>query len=194
MTEDKVKAQIVDIVKKEYQMHMVNLFEGNVSARMEDRVWVTPSQVSKEEMTEDMLIEMDLSGHILKCPAGFRPSSETGMHLEVYRLCPDVQAVLHNHSTYATAYAVNHMPIPAGFLTEVDMFFGEIPVTPYGKPGTAEVYKDFYQSRKKSTPSGEPWSADNGGNCAACFFLCGSCGEGGKDIVYCGKIGNSTTD
>ena len=94
MTEDKVKAQIVDIVKKEYQMHMVNLFEGNVSARMEDRVWVTPSQVSKEEMTEDMLIEMDLSGHILKCPAGFRPSSETGMHLEVYRLCPDVQAVL----------------------------------------------------------------------------------------------------
>ncbi|MEI3238721.1 MAG: class II aldolase/adducin family protein [Lachnospiraceae bacterium] len=145
MTEDKVKAQIVDIVKKEYQMHMVNLFEGNVSARMEDRVWVTPSQVSKEEMTEDMLIEMDLSGHILKCPAGFRPSSETGMHLEVYRLCPDVQAVLHNHSTYATAYAVNHMPIPAGFLTEVDMFFGEIPVTPYGKPGTAEVYKVFYQ-------------------------------------------------
>ena len=78
MTEDKVKAQIVDIVKKEYQMQMVNLFEGNVSARMEDRVWVTPSQVSKEEMTEDMLIEMDLSGHILKCPAGFRPSSETG--------------------------------------------------------------------------------------------------------------------
>ena len=46
MTEDKMKAQIVDIVKKEYQMHMVNLFEGNVSARMEDRVWVTPSQVS----------------------------------------------------------------------------------------------------------------------------------------------------
>lgn len=38
MTEDKMKAQIVDIVKKEYQMHMVNLFEGNVSARMEDRV------------------------------------------------------------------------------------------------------------------------------------------------------------
>ena len=93
-------------------------------------------------------------------------------------------------------YAVNHMPIPAGFLTEVDMFFGEIPVTPYGKPGTAEVYKDFYQylPGKKALPSGEPWSADNGGNCAACFFLCGSCGEGGKDIVYCGKIGDSTTD
>ena len=36
MTEDKMKAQIVDIVKKEYQMHMVNLFEGNVSARMEE--------------------------------------------------------------------------------------------------------------------------------------------------------------
>ena len=48
MTEDKVKAQIVDIVKKEYQMHMVNLFEGNVSARMEDRVWVTPSQVRRK--------------------------------------------------------------------------------------------------------------------------------------------------
>lgn len=71
MTEDKMKAQIVDIVKKEYQMHMVNLFEGNVSARMEDRVWVTPSQVSKEEMTEDMLIEMDLLRAYSEVSGGF---------------------------------------------------------------------------------------------------------------------------
>lgn len=145
MTEKTLREQIVAVVKKEYQMQMVNMFEGNVSARIRDRIWVTPSQVSKEEMREDMLIEMNLSGEIIHCPEGFRPSSETGMHLEVYRLCPDVNAVLHNHSTYATAYAVNHMPIPAGYLTEIDMFFGEIPVVPYGRPGTEEIYREFDQ-------------------------------------------------
>ena len=57
-----------------------------------------------------MLIEMDPAGNIISAPEGLKPSSEFRMHLEVYRLRPDVSAIVHNHSTYATAYALCGLP------------------------------------------------------------------------------------
>jgi len=140
---DNIKQKIVDTVKKEYRFQMVNMFEGNVSARLGDRVFITPSQVDKEIMTAEMIIETDLSGKIIYQPEGLKPSSELKMHLEVYRIRPDVRAVVHNHSTYATAFAVNGMPLVSEALTEMNLTFGEIPVVPYGTPGTEKIYKDF---------------------------------------------------
>jgi len=140
---DNIKQKIVDTVKKEYRFQMVNMFEGNVSARLGDRVFITPSQVDKEIMTAEMIIETDLSGKIIYQPEGLKPSSELKMHLEVYRIRPDVRAVVHNHSTYATAFAVNAMPLVSEALTEMNLTFGEIPVVPYGTPGTEKIYKDF---------------------------------------------------
>ena len=76
-----VKQQIVDTVKREYRFQMVNMFEGNVSARVGDRIFITPSQVSKEVMTSDMIIELDTDGNIVDKPEGLSPSSESKMHL-----------------------------------------------------------------------------------------------------------------
>ena len=55
----------------------------------------------------------------------------------------DVQAVVHNHSIYATAYAINGMPIVSDALTEMNVTFGQVPVVPYGTPGTDRIYRDF---------------------------------------------------
>lgn len=140
-----LKEEIVEIVQREYRNQMVNMFEGNVSARVGDRVFITPSQVSKEVMTPDMLIELNLDGKILSQPEGFSPSSETAMHLEVYRLRPDVRAVVHNHSLYATAFAIDNLPIESDSLTEMNITFGSVPVVPYGTPGSERIYKDFNQ-------------------------------------------------
>ena len=140
---DELKQEIVDIVKKEYRLQMVNMFEGNVSVRYEDKMLITPSQVNKEVMTPELIIETDLDGNILYQPEGLHPSSETKMHLEVYRVRPDVRAVVHNHSMYATAYAINNMPIVSDALTEMNVTFGQVPVVPYGTPGTDRIYRDF---------------------------------------------------
>lgn len=142
-SKEKIKEKIVEIVKREYRAQMVNMFEGNVSARVQERIFITPSQVSKEEITADMLIELDMNGNILYQPEGYRPSSETKMHLAVYKLRPDVKAVVHNHSLYATAFAINNMPIESAALTEMNITFGTIPVVPYGTPGTDQIYQAF---------------------------------------------------
>ena len=145
-----VKSEIVETVQKEYRLGMVNMFEGNVSARVGDRVFVTPSQVSKEKTTVDMLIEMTVDGEIIHCPEGYRPTTETRMHLEVYRLRPDVKAVIHNHSPYATAFSMLNEPLESKALTEMNITFGVIPCVPYGPPGTEEIcagFKDLISNR-----------------------------------------------
>lgn len=143
MDTKEIRQQIVDIVKREYRNGMVNMFEGNVSARVGDRYFITPSQIGKETMTAEMVIEVDADGNIISASEGLKASSELKMHLEVYRLRPDVQAVVHNHSLYATAFAVNSMPIESSQLTEMNLTFGRVPVVPYGTPGTDQIYRNF---------------------------------------------------
>ncbi|MBQ8151377.1 MAG: class II aldolase/adducin family protein [Firmicutes bacterium] len=143
MDEQRIREEIVRIVKEEYRNGMVNMFEGNVSARLGDRFFITPSQVAKEDMTPEMIIEIDASGEIVSAMEGMTPSSERMMHLEVYRLRPDATAVVHNHSVYATAFAMNGMPIETDRLTEANMIIGTVPLVPYGTPGTSRIYERF---------------------------------------------------
>ena len=143
MNADAVKAEIVETVKREYRCGMVNLFEGNVSAKVDGRIFITPSQVSKETMTPEMLVEVNERGEILSAPTGLRPSTELGMHLEIYRLRPDVRAVVHNHSLYATAYALCGLPLESDSLTEMNLTLGRVPIVPYGVPGSPDIYRGF---------------------------------------------------
>ena len=137
-----IKQEIVKIAKKEYHAGMVNMFEGNISVRVEDRFLITPSQVDKDIMTPEMIVEVDAQGNVLN-DTGYNASSELMMHLEIYRLRSDINAVVHNHSMYATAFAMNHMPIRTDCLAEINQFLEEVPVVPYGTPGTSRIYEHF---------------------------------------------------
>jgi L-ribulose-5-phosphate 4-epimerase len=70
---------------------------------------------------------VDLDGN----PAGkgFKPSSDTATHLELYRAFPTIGAVAHSHSHFATVWAQARKPIPALGTTGADYFHGEIPLT-----------------------------------------------------------------
>ena len=81
-----------------------------------DRLLVTPSGVGKGRMTPDMLVVTDLEGDVLE--GDRHPSSETKMHLEVYRGRPDVQAVVHAHPPVSTAFAVCRQGLETPYLAE----------------------------------------------------------------------------
>ena len=143
MTKDELKKDIVYYFKKQYELGMLNTFEGNLSARTdEDTILITPTREDKEKITPDMILEVDMNGSILN-DTNLKPSTELGMHLEIYKLRPDLQSVLHNHSAYATAFALVGRPL-ANDMAESFMFYGgDIPVCPYGRPGTDDVFRDF---------------------------------------------------
>lgn len=131
------REQVVSIARKMAERQMVNTNEGNVSVCEGGRVYITPSQVNKESLTPDMIVVTDLQGNQLE--GHLKASSETRLHLEVYRLRPDVHAVVHDHSPFATAFAIARLPIATQAYTEMIFLYDRIPVVAYGTPGTAKI-------------------------------------------------------
>ena len=148
MEKNEVKREIVEYSKRLYSAGMVSVFEGNVSAKMGDMFIITPTQTDKSILTEDMLVEIDFSGNILNPECGKRPSSEWKMHAEAYRVREDVKAIIHCHSPYATAYAMAGKPIVPKALTEGIAIFKEVPLAPYGRPGTKDISASFQKLLK----------------------------------------------
>lgn len=72
--------------------------------------FITPSGMPVEQMNADDMVWMDFDGH----SSGHRdPSSEWRFHLDILKNKPDVNAVIHTHSMYATTLSTLHRDIPA---------------------------------------------------------------------------------
>lgn len=137
-TEEQAKELILEIGRRLYERRYVAANDGNISIRTgENRVWVTPTGVSKGYMTGDMLVCVDLEGNVVE--GGGRPSSETGMHLRVYRENPAVGAVVHAHPVAATSFAIARVPLDVALMTESVLGLGVVPVAEYATTGTQAV-------------------------------------------------------
>src|SRR5256885_6951477 len=137
-SESQLRADIVEVGRRMYARGYTASNDGNISVRLDaGRLLMTPKSVCKGFMTPDMMCITDLEGKKLQ---GDRdPSSETLMHLEVYRQRPDVQAVVHAHPPTATGFAVAGIPLDRAVLAEVLTTLGSIPLAEYATPSTAEL-------------------------------------------------------
>ena len=138
MTEEQVRADIVEIGRRLWERGYVASNDGNISVRLDDRRLVTtPKSVSKGFMTPDMMVVTDLTG--TKVAGDREPSSELKMHLQVYRDRPDARAVVHAHPPTATGFAVAGIPLDRAVLAEVVTTLGSIPIAEYATPSTDEL-------------------------------------------------------
>jgi len=135
---DQHRKDIVEIGRRIYQLGYVAAFDGNISVRLENgNVLATPTAMSKGFMAEDDLVVVDPEGSLVKGKR--KVSSEIGMHLLIYQLRSDVQAVVHAHPPCSTGYAAAGVPLNKAILAEVVLVLGCIPLTRYGTTGTAEL-------------------------------------------------------
>ena len=109
---------------------------GNVSARTKAGFLITPSGVPYEETTPEMIVAMDLDGTY---EGDWLPSSEWRMHLDIYRARPEAGAVVHTHSTYATAISCLRKPIPAFHYMVAVAGGADLRCAAYATFGTAEL-------------------------------------------------------
>lgn len=129
MTYEAERALMCAVGKLLYDRGYVAANDGNLSMKVEpDRLLVTPSGVSKGRLTPDMLLVTDLEGNMLE--GNRHPSSETKMHLAVYRGRPDVGAVVHAHPPVSTAFAVCRRGMETPYLSELVTGLGAVPCTP----------------------------------------------------------------
>ena len=111
---------------------------GNVSVldRETGYVAITPSGVDYEEMEPADICILDLDGN--QVDGHRRPSTERQLHLHAYRMKPEVGAVLHTHSTYATTLAAMGRTLPVILAEVAAIAGGPIPLAPYTRFGSRE--------------------------------------------------------
>lgn len=85
---------------------------GNISARLDERLLITPSGIPYDELAPEMLAAMPIEGEYGGWKGPLKPSSEWRFHLDLVRARPELGAVVHAHAPYATALAIARRPIP----------------------------------------------------------------------------------
>jgi len=134
-----IKSQIIHVCRRIYQREMVASNDGNVTVRAEeDRIVATPSGMSKGFLREEDLVLTDMDGNIIE-GKDRSVTSEIKIYCNIYRNRPDVKAAVHAHPLHATAYAAAGKTVDSKVLPESLLSLGEVPLVPYGTPGTDEL-------------------------------------------------------
>ena len=140
VSEEELKEEICRVMKALYQRGLVSALGGNVSARVpgSKEFWITPSGVFKGAVEPDDLVKLDLEGNVVD---GFlRPSIEWPMHAAIYKVRPDVNAVVHAHNPFTLGLALAGYTLKP-ISVEAVMVLRRVEVVPFAFPGTDELAK-----------------------------------------------------
>jgi len=136
--ESAMRELICEIGKRVWQRGMASANSGNISARLgADEIMITPTLVSKGFMRPEQLLVMDLDGEV-KRGEGY-PTTETPMHLRLFRERTDIGGVVHAHPPIATSFAVAGRALDLHLIPEAVIFLGEVPLVPFHPPGSPEL-------------------------------------------------------
>jgi len=136
--EGQQRADLVRYGKLLHEKGFCPATSGNLSVRLDAwRILITPTGVSKGDMKpEDMAVISPEGRHRF---GRMNASSEKDMHLQIYRLRPDVRAVVHAHPPQATAFACAGIALDQPIASEFSQALGVVPLAKYGTPGTPDV-------------------------------------------------------
>lgn len=121
-----------------YQKGLVSAAGGNVSARLGDDILITGSNVPLRAVTHEGLVLCDAEGQVKRAAKGLRPSKETRFHLDVYRLRPEINYIIHAHPTYSVLWTLQKKPLPL-YTESAKLKLGTVPIVPDRAPGSAEL-------------------------------------------------------
>ena len=114
---------------------------GNVGARLDDgRIAITPSTMDYDELSPEDVVIVAADGS----PSEGRrvPSSELPLHVAIFEARPDVSAIVHTHSPFATAFSVARREVPAVHYVLAPLVapgHDRLRVAPYATFGTEEL-------------------------------------------------------
>ena len=139
--------QIVMFMQRVYDKKLTSMSGGNLSIRdNEGNIWITPASIDKGSLTRKDIICVRPNGD---CEGPHAPSSELPFHRSVYKLRPDLNAVLHAHPPALVAFSVVRRLPELNLTPTVRYMCKNIKMAAYAIPGSqalsAEVGKVFEQ-------------------------------------------------
>lgn len=141
MNERAVRHEIALWGRSLFERGLTSGSSGNISARIEHGFIATPTNSCLGFLDPQRLSKLDQQGLLV---SGDAPTKELPLHLGFYHFRPEAAAVVHLHSTYATALSCladtpSDDAIPP-ITPYVVMRAGRVPVVPYTRPGSQDVY------------------------------------------------------
>lgn len=140
MTEQALRNAIVRWGKSMFDRGLTSGSSGNISVRLDDGYLATPTNSCLGFLEADRLSRLDAAGVSV---AGVAATKELPLHLAFYAHRPGTRAVVHLHSTYATALSCLADVDPADAIPPITpyvvMRVGRVPLAPYARPGSAEI-------------------------------------------------------
>lgn len=133
--------EIVAAARRMRDLGLVTHTVGNVSARLGAGMLITPTRVSPYALDPFQIVELSLDG----CGAG-TPSLEWPLHAAIYRARPDVHAIVHTHSPYATARSFDPAPLTVDTEERVYLGIDRIEVTAPAPAGSEDLGRGAVQA------------------------------------------------
>lgn len=148
MTIQEARETVVLAGKKLVESGLIARTWGNVSCRISDSHFViTPSGRDYLSLTPEEIVEVSISD--CSYSGNIKPSSEKGVHTEVYKLHSDVHFVIHTHQDQASvvsALMLDSIRVPKAFPT----LCGEVICAAYGLPGTKKLRRNVTEALFRS--------------------------------------------
>lgn len=133
-----LREKLCETARLLYERGLVSGTDGNISVRVsKEAMLITPSGVSKRELESGSLILQKLDGTIVSGQG--KSSREAELHAGIYRIRPEIGAVVHTHPAAATAFAVCGRTLPDNCLVEVPAVIGKIALAGYAPAGSAKL-------------------------------------------------------
>ncbi len=126
--------EFITICHKLYERKYIVGSGGNVSIKLGNLIYATPTGSILGFLKEEDLSVIDMEGNVVKG----KPTSEIKMHLNLYNTRKDINAVVHTHSIYSTAFSIVDKKIEL-LTPEAEIFLKEIGYVPYYNAGSVEL-------------------------------------------------------
>ena len=139
----KVKQSVVITAQKIVSLGLATGTSGNISARIHtqnehrDLLALTPSGKPYVTLVDDDIVVSDFE--IEPIEGDLVPSTESLLHVAIYKARPDVQAVIHTHSVFASVAAVAGLEIPPIVDETTITLGGPVKISDYAFPGTQNL-------------------------------------------------------
>lgn len=141
MNEAQIRDEIIFVCRQLRKKNLVNATHGNISARFDGKMLITPTGCDLETVQPQDLVSMDIqSGKVI---SDGKPSKEYAMHLFAYRERPDINGIVHAHSPNSVAVGclphTNPDNVTPAYTLAFALFTKKLPMIGYYKAGSHEL-------------------------------------------------------
>ncbi|MBN2500673.1 MAG: class II aldolase/adducin family protein [Anaerolineales bacterium] len=129
--------QLVAIMDRIYHNGMTTLSGGNLSIKDSNGdIWITPAGVDKGKLTPKDMICMHADGAV---EGPHKPSSEYPFHRAIYKLRPDISAIVHAHPPALVSFSIVRAVPDTRIIPQANRVCGPVGYAPYALPGSEEL-------------------------------------------------------